>query len=150
MNIQSARTRQPARTAWSNEHLLRKRALALGHSKKNYTAITYPSHLQSYLTFFQLHNHPICLTIDTLSFYVVFMSHHINPKSVGTYLSGICNTLEPHFPHIRKIRLDPLVVQTLSGMKKLRGGHAPCHHHPLTKEDLILLLARYDTDNYDD
>jgi len=78
------------------------------------------------------------------------MCHHINPKSVSTYLSGICNTLEPHFPNIRTLRLDPLVVRTLAGMKKLRGGLTPHRRRPLTEEDLLLLLAEYKTDRFDD
>jgi len=108
------------------------------------------SHLQSYLTFCKLHNHPICPTIDTLSLFVVFMCHHINPKSVSAYLSRICNTLELHFPNIHTIRLNPLVVQTLSGMKKLHRGLTLHCCHLLTEEDLLLLLARYDTNSYDD
>ena len=98
MNVQHTQTWQPVRAAWSNKHLLCERALALGHSIELSTAITYTSHLQSYLTFCKLHDHPICPTVDTLSFFVVFMCHHINPKSISTYLSGICNTLELQFP----------------------------------------------------
>src|SRR5882672_8088125 len=150
MNLTHARSRQPIRAAWTNERFLHERALALGHSIEHSTAITYTSHLQSYLSFCKLHNRPICPTVDTHSFYVVFMCHHINPRSVSAYLSGICNSLEPHFPDVRKLRLDPLVVRTLSGMKKLRGGVAPRRRRPLTEEDLVALFSQYDTDSYDD
>src|SRR5882724_3200104 len=150
MSIARAQSRQPAHTAWSNEHLLRECSLALGHAIEHSTSITYTSHLQSYLSFCKLHDRPIIPTIDTLSFYVVFMCHHINPKSVTAYLSGICNSLEPHFPDVCKIHLDPLVVCMLAGMKKLRRGQTVCHQCPLTEEDLIVLFARFDTGDYDD
>src|SRR5882724_12058821 len=99
----SAQSRQPQRIAWSNEHLLRERALALGHSIETSTAITYTSHLQSYLTFCKLHHLLITPTIDTFSFYIVYMCHHINPHLVATYLFGICNSLEPYFPSVHII-----------------------------------------------
>ena len=78
------------------------------------------------------------------------MCHHINPKSVTAYLSGICNSLEPHLPNVRKIRLDPLVVRTLAGMKKVRRGQAPCRQCPLTEDDLFTLFAQFDMGEYDD
>jgi hypothetical protein len=59
---------------------------------------TYSSALNSYLAFTRLHNFPTEPTEDTLSFFVVFMSRHINPRSVSTYLSGIAQQLEPFFP----------------------------------------------------
>jgi hypothetical protein len=45
----------------------------------------------------------------TLARFVVYMSHHIQPRSVSTYLSGICNQLEVTFPHVRLSRRYPLV-----------------------------------------
>ncbi|PBK80682.1 hypothetical protein ARMGADRAFT_1048921 [Armillaria gallica] len=39
-----------------------------------------------------------------LSFFVIYMSYHIKPKSVDSYLSGICNQLEHYFPDVRAIR----------------------------------------------
>jgi len=150
MSFMRARARQPVCTAWSNECLLHEHSLTLGHAIEHSTSITYTSHLQSYLSFCKLHNWPITPTIDMLSFYVVFMCHHINPKSVTAYLSGICNSLEPHFPNVRKIRLDPLVVCTLTGMKKLRRGQAPCRRCPLTEDDLFALFSQFNTGEYND
>ena len=40
---------------------------------------------------------------------------HINPKSVKSYLSGICNNLEPFFPEIHANRASALVKRTLKG-----------------------------------
>ncbi|KAF9011025.1 hypothetical protein BDZ89DRAFT_1167599 [Hymenopellis radicata] len=49
------------------------------------------------------------------------MSFEIDPKSVGTYLSGICNKLEDFFPDVRAARKSRLVAQTLAGCKRWRG-----------------------------
>jgi hypothetical protein len=49
------------------------------------------------------------------------MCHHITPKSVDSYLSGICNQLESAFPDVRKVRASPLVKNTLKGARHLFG-----------------------------
>jgi hypothetical protein len=115
----SSQARQPPQNAWSHKQLLREQAIALGHAIDSSTAHTYNSHLQSYLMFCKLHNFPIDPTLDTLSFYVVFMAHHIKPASVTSYLSGICNLLEPLFPRVWSSRCSPLVIKALVGMHKL-------------------------------
>ncbi|KAF9036011.1 hypothetical protein BDZ89DRAFT_1090857 [Hymenopellis radicata] len=68
-----------------------------------------------------MHKIPLTPTADTLSLYVVDMSFEIDPKSVGTYLSGICNKLEDFFPEVRATRKSRLVAQTLAGCKRWRG-----------------------------
>ena len=114
--IQSGlRSRQPARTAWPRECLLRERAIALGLAIDHSTLKNYSSALNSYLSFVQIHDFPVEPTPDTLSFYAVFMSHHIEPRSVSTYLSGIFQQLEPYFPNVRAARLSPLVERTMKG-----------------------------------
>ena len=110
-----SRSRQPARAAWSWDRLLQERAIALGQAIDTSTLNTYSSALNSYLTFVRLHNLPVEPTPDTLSFFTVFMSHHIDPKSVSSYLSGICQQLEPYFPNVRPSRHSPLVDRTLKG-----------------------------------
>ena len=100
-----AKSRQPQWEAWSCKHLFHEYAIALSHALDNSTLNTYSSHLQSYLTFCKLHNFPLEPTLDTLSFYVVFMAHHIKLNSVSQYLSGIISTLEPYFPIIWEARL---------------------------------------------
>jgi hypothetical protein len=98
------------------------------------TAITYTLATNSYLTFCRLHNLPIDPTSETLGYYITFQSSHINPKSVESYLSGVCNNLEPFFPEIRMNRASALVKCTLIGA--LRG-----HGHP-TKPKLPLTTAQ--------
>ncbi|KAF8580258.1 hypothetical protein K439DRAFT_1648243 [Ramaria rubella] len=82
------------------QHLLQEHAITLGHSIDLSTTHTYNSHLQSYLTFIKLHDFPVEPSIDILSFYVVYMCHHIKPQSVSFYLSGISNSLEHFFPNV--------------------------------------------------
>ena len=103
-------SRQPQLMAWTLEWLVHERAIALGHSIDLSSSLTYNSHLQSYLAFCKLHHRAIEPTPETLSFYVVFMCHHINPRSVSAYLSGICNTLEPHFQDVQKACMHPIIT----------------------------------------
>lgn len=85
------------------------------------TAKTYGSALNSYLNFVKIHKFAVEPTIDTLSFYIVFMCDHIRPKSVASYLSGICNQLEPYFEGIRKVRKSSVVERTLRGCLRSKG-----------------------------
>ena len=121
--IRSARpSRQPVREAWSHDRLLRERAIALGHAIDTSTLNSYSSALNSYLSFVRLHDLPVEPTPDTLSFFTVFMSHHIDPKSVSNYLSGICQQLEPYFANVRSARLSPLVDRTMKGCLRLKSS----------------------------
>jgi hypothetical protein len=135
-------SRQPHRAAWSRERLEHERAVALGNAIDALSAAAYSSALQSYVTFCRSHNFPIDPTPDTLSFYTVFMCHHIKPNSVNAYLSGICNELEPFYPHARLNRRHQLVARTLRGCKKLRAV-ATTRKRPLRRAELSSLHDRY-------
>src|ERR1700730_9411292 len=123
-------SRQPLRAAWTREHLEHERVVALGNAIDASSAASYSSALQSYVTFCRSHDFPIEPTPDTLSFYTIFMCHHIKPQSVDTYLSGVCNQLEPYYPHARANRRHQLAARTLRGCKKLRAI-ATTRKHPL-------------------
>ena len=112
-------TRWPLRATWSHEWLHHEHAITLGYTLDNSTLLTNNSHLQSFLMFCKLHSFPLDPTPDTLSFFIIFMCHHIKPHSVMQYLSGIINSLEPYFPNVRKHRQHTLVTQSLAGMTKL-------------------------------
>ncbi|KAJ7460787.1 putative retroelement protein [Mycena latifolia] len=116
------------------------RSVALGAAIDSSSAQTYGSALNSFIEFCRLHGFSIEPTADTLSFYVVFMCHHISPPSVDSYLSGICNELEPHFPQIRETRKSMLVSRTLQGCKRLRGS-AVRHKLPLSRNHLRQAIA---------
>ncbi|KAI6118239.1 hypothetical protein F5141DRAFT_999916 [Pisolithus sp. B1] len=69
----------------------------------------------SYLTFCDIHHLPVAPTPDILSFYMVFMSHYIQSRSVENYLTGIVSQLQPHFPEVHEARDSILVYCTLHG-----------------------------------
>ncbi|GLB41623.1 hypothetical protein LshimejAT787_1002230 [Lyophyllum shimeji] len=78
------------------------------------------------------------------------MCHHINPRSVASYLSGICNQLETYFPDVRTHRKSPLVAKTLAGCQRLRGVPT-IRKQPLSRNDLCRVVAHYErSKRYDD
>ena len=77
--------------------------------------------------------------LDTLSFYIVFLSSHINPKSVNSYLSGICRQLEPFYPEICQHRKSLLVSRTMAGCLR-RFGTPTKHKKPFSHADLQHVL----------
>jgi hypothetical protein len=127
---------------WTRDRLLRERALALGHAIDTSTWKNYGSALNSYLTFVRIHNFPVEPTPDTLSFFTVFMSYHIKPDSVDSYLSGICHQLEPYFPSVRNMRLSILCKRTLAGCKRMRGVPT-IRKRALTMDDLNQVVRHY-------
>ncbi|KIJ24417.1 hypothetical protein M422DRAFT_194709 [Sphaerobolus stellatus SS14] len=126
MTLQPSSARQPKREPWPLECLIREQAVALGHSLEASSSAAYDSHLQSYLSSCKSHNFSIEPTTDTLSFYVVYMCHHIKPASVSAYLSGICHSLEPYFPNVRSTRSS--AIQPHANVR-------------LTREDLIHIIS---------
>ena len=140
------KSRQPTREAWSRDRLLRERAIALGHAIDTSTLKSYSSALNSYLTFVKLHDLPVEPTPDTLSFFAVFMSHHIQPRSISNYLSGICQQLEPYFPNVRAARLSPLVERTMKGCLRLRSS-ATKRKRALTSQDLFKVINDLSSSN---
>jgi hypothetical protein len=111
----SRNARQPTREAWSIDQVIHEQSITLSSILDKSTYGNYTSMLNSYILFCKLHNRPIYLTENTLSCYIVFMCCHIKPDSVDTYLSGICNQLETHFPHVQAIRSSTLISRTLKG-----------------------------------
>lgn len=136
------KSKQRRHLAWSRECLLRGRAIALGQAIDTSTWKNYSSALNSYLTFVRLHDFPVEPTADTISFSTVFMSHHIKPDLVDTYLSGICHQLEPYFPSVREIHKSMLCKRTLTGCKHLRGTPTK-RKQALTLMDLQTVINHY-------
>src|SRR5260370_11607351 len=114
MTAHSSSSRQPDHETWMLECLHLERACALGVCLEHSTTRTYASTFLSYSAFCQCHGFPICPTADTLSFFMVYMCHFIQPSSVKSYLSGICAKLEAHWPDACEIRKSHLVTQTLA------------------------------------
>ncbi|KIK62343.1 hypothetical protein GYMLUDRAFT_165033 [Collybiopsis luxurians FD-317 M1] len=86
-----------------------------------------------------MHHFPFNPTPDTLSFFMVYMSYHIEPHSVGSYLSGICDRLEIYYPDAHCNRESQLVKKTLAGMKKLCSKPI-CHKQPITRTHLLSVV----------
>jgi len=103
------------------------------------TACTYNSHLNSYLNFCRLHHRAVEPTEDTLSFFVIWMSHHIEPCSINSYLPGIINRLDTHFSHVQEVQKLLLVCCTLKGCKQCLSKPVQ-HKQPLTLDDLALVV----------
>ena len=143
-------SRQPHQEVWSHERLQHERAIALGHSINTTTWRNYSSALNSYLDFVKKHQFNVEPTAETLFFYTVYIAHYIKPDSVDTYLSGICQQLEPFFPNVRQKRKAPLVCCTLDGCKWLRAAPTTCKE-ALTIDDLHTIIQHYSTSSkYDD
>lgn len=136
----SSSSRQPHRETWTRERLLRERAIAIASAIEPSSASSYSSALNSYINFCTTHDFPVEPTPDTLSFFAVYMCHYIKPKSVDSYLSGVCNQLEPFFPDVRANRQHRLVVRTIQGCKKLRPS-PPSRKRPLARSDLEALTS---------
>jgi len=138
----TVRPRQRKCEHWSLERLRHERALALGEAIDLSTRQNYGSALNSYLNFILLHELPVEPTDDMLSLYTVWASSYIEPRSVDSYLSGICHQLESYFPDIRTARSSPLVKRTLRGCKRMKSSpiNRKC---ALTLEDLGRVINYY-------
>ncbi|KAJ7813944.1 hypothetical protein B0H14DRAFT_3477459 [Mycena olivaceomarginata] len=123
-----------ALSRWKDK-LAARLAIALGYVIDKSTNLMYTSALNSYINFCTLHTFPLEPTNDTMSFFVIYMCHHIAPKLVDSYLSGICNQLESAFPDVRKVRASPLVKNTLNGARFLFGKGTK-RKRPLSTTDL--------------
>jgi len=142
MSPEPRRGRQPVRDTWPLDRFLRERAIALGHTLDASTLRTYNSAFTSFMTFIRAHNFPMPPSEDTLSFYIVYMSHHISPRSITTYLSGIVQQLEPFYPDIRTIRNSKLIQRTLQGCMKVHAR--PTRRKlPLTLSDISAVALHY-------
>jgi hypothetical protein len=135
-------SRQPVQDAWTLDQLNAELTINLGMAIDQSTHSSYTSALNSYITFCCLHGFNIEPTPHTLALYVTFQSVHINPKSVDTYLSGICNQIEIHFPNVQNARKSMLVSHALQGAKHRFGVPTLCKL-PLTKANLLEVLNTY-------
>jgi len=142
MNFSPFPARQPVRQPWSRDRLVRERALALSNSIDLSTQKCYGSACNSYLSFVRMHDIPVEPTPDTLSFFVVYMSHHISPRSVATYLSGLVSQLEPFFPDVRAARHSRLVKRTMQGCLKMLAKPTS-RKRALSRADVDNVLLRY-------
>jgi hypothetical protein len=138
----SSSSRQPERQPWTMGALLRERTLAMSHSLELSTRHTYSSGLNSWIAFVNMHHFDIEPTPDTMSFFIVYMSRHISPRSVKAYLSGIVQSLEHDFPNVREIRQSRLVTRALKGCLKMFAKPVQ-RKDPVSVNDLRFVEAKY-------
>ncbi len=137
-------TRQCNCKAWSLEQLKEWCTWVIGSSLKHAMTKAYTSAFLSYTTFCKRQHFPIQPTPNMLSFYIVYMSHHIQPHSVKSYLSGICTKLEINWPEIHEICSSHIVTCTLTSWIKLLGQPAQWKC-ALTEQDLSSVLCSIPT-----
>jgi hypothetical protein len=142
MTKRTLKTKRPKRETWSRELLLRERAVAIACSIEPGSISSYSSAVKSYFDFCSAHSFPFEPTPDTLSFYTVYTAHYIKPKSVRSYLSGLCNQLEPFFPEIRSNRRHWLVTKTLAGCRKMFPS-VVSRKRPVTRSELATIARSY-------
>ncbi|KJA29285.1 hypothetical protein HYPSUDRAFT_1076184, partial [Hypholoma sublateritium FD-334 SS-4] len=122
--------------------LMYERAIAMGNAIDSTSRYTYGSALNSYLTFVRIHNIPVDPTEETLSFFTVYTSNFIQPRSVASYLSGVCNQLEPWFPNVHAARRSMIVTRTLEGCLRLKSVPVS-RKRPLSLDDLQIVLSHF-------
>ena len=93
-----------------------------------------------------MHQFDIEPTPDTLSYYIVYMSHQISPRSVKSYLSGLVQQLEPDFPNIQDVRGSHLVTRAMKGCLKMLAKPIK-RKDPLLIEDLRYLENKFRNTN---
>jgi len=142
MNKRSSSSRCSPRETWTHDRLRRERAVAIACVIEPSSMSSYSSAVNSYFAFCSTHSFPIEPTPDTLSFYAVYMAHHIKPKSVSSYLSGVCSQLEPFFPDVQLHRRHWLVLKTLKGCRKM-FPLSTSRKQPLTHSELTDVSHQY-------
>jgi hypothetical protein len=150
MTRRPPKSRRPIRTTWPRERLLRERAIAIACAVEPSSATAYSSAVKSYFNFCAAHSFPVEPTPDTLSFFAVYTAHYIKPDSVSSYLSGICNQLEPFFPDVRSHRHHWLVTKSLAGCRKMFPSETS-RKRPVTRAELSDVSREYaSSSSFDD
>jgi hypothetical protein len=121
-----SKSRRSLRETWSRDHLLRERAIVIACAIEPSSVSSYSSAVKCYFDFCS------------------------EPKSVLSYLSGICNQLEPFFPEVRTHRQHWLVTKTLAGCRKMFPSTVS-RKRPITRSELAMIARLYtSSSSYDD
>ncbi|KAM5545972.1 hypothetical protein V8D89_000098 [Ganoderma adspersum] len=106
------------------------------------TSSSYGTARNMYLSFCQRQQLPFEPTSDTLSLFIVHeVLRNLEPRSVDSYLSGVCNQLEPFYPRVRLARRLPLVCRTLKGATLRLYSKPSKRKRALATDDLELVLT---------
>jgi len=142
MNKRSSSSRRSPRETWTHDRLHCERAVAITCVIEPSSMSSYSSAVNSYFAFCSAHSFLIEPTPDTLSSYAVYMVHHIKPKSVSSYLLGVCSQLEPFFFDVWLHRHHWLVLKTLEGCHKM-FPLSTSRKRPLTRSELADVSHQY-------
>ena len=141
---------QPVRQHWMLTELAQAHVMALANSVDLSTQQSYGSALNSWLAFVTLHEFPFEPTLETLSYFIVYMSHHINPHSVKCYLSSLVQQLEPDYPTIWDLQNSRHIAKVMRGCLKM-NTKAVSQKSALTLDNLRLVCDRFKhTTSHDD
>ena len=135
------RARKPT---WSPSRLQYERARLIDLSISIPTSAVYSTAFHSYITFCHNHNLDPAPSENIFSLYISYQSAFVNPRTVSSYLSGICHALEPDFPHVREVRRSSLVTRTLRGAMRSRG-RAVDRVPAITTADIRAILSSKET-----
>ena len=80
--------------------------------------------------------------LETLSYFIVYMSHHINPHSVKCYLSGLVQQLELDHPAIRDFHNSRHITKVMRGCLKM-NTKAVSRKSTLSLDDVRLVCDRF-------
>ena len=149
MSSPAGQPRQAPDEPWSTKGLISWHSFYVTSSLVPSLCLSYTS-AQSYQRFCRLHNFPTELTADMLSFFLTYQSHSLHPKTLSSYLSGICNQLEVFHPQIRTLWQSPIVHRTLTGIHHVHGTSTR-HKPPLLPSDLHVAIDQFGSSkDYDD
>jgi hypothetical protein len=116
-----SRGRWREKETWPRDKLLQQRSIAIKNSVSRSTSEAYDTAFKAYSNFCSAHGYPINPTPETLSIFVSYYSAYVSPRTVNSYLSGVCLALEGDFPSVREARKSSLVMRTLSGCARMRN-----------------------------
>ena len=131
-------SRQPSWKPWMINKLKCGCAEAITNAVDCSTCQTYGSALNSWIVFVNMHHFPFEPTLKTLSFFIVYMSHQINPCLVKSYLSGLVQQLEPDLPNICEICSSQTIIKVMCGCLKMQGTEVK-HKEALSIQDVAFV-----------
>lgn len=140
MNHQQSR--QPIWQPWTHDELKRGCVLAVANAVDSSTCQAYRSALNSWIAFANMHHFPFEPNINTLSFFIVYMSHQISPRSVKSYLSGLVQQLEPDLPSICEVWSSRIITKVMHGCLKMRGTEVK-RKRALSLQDVAFIIDRF-------
>ena len=103
------------RVPWTRERLVHERTIALGCAIERSSLASYSSAFHSYMSFCFAHGFSLEPTPDTLSFFMVYMCHHIKPLNL--ICLGSAMSSNPFIPMFAMHGAIALLLKLLQGAR---------------------------------